>query len=387
MLQEIVDSINCSQTSIDDGTLFCNNYTIVKMDFIDFLEEKSILINTLSTKQVGATVNLELSLPHLNSNGYYEDCAAFVLKNKYTHPSTSYYIEELKCFSSESNDFISRYCHVVKLIDAIKHISKHNYTDVDKDNSIIFREDRSLFLSFTYNHADIENISIENIDKLSTVTDTFEKDNSEKKLLYINELIDFLSKENESSRFEYLLRHISDFVDKSDNAYQYYIRNFSYNKLKAELDNSALDYSKKIQSIINDAQTKLIAIPVAFVLAASSIDWVDIFSIKNIVILFSLFIFATLIEIFLSNQSSSLAILKNNIQSYKASFGNNNQVVSDSFSSVDDEFIKQNNRLTLIRCITWGIPILLTLVFVVKSFITLSPLKFLLICFILTLPI
>lgn len=387
MLQEIAGIIKGSNSSKADGTLFCNNHTITNVDYITFLEEKNILINTLASKKEGVIVNLELSLLHLNFIGYYEDCAAFVLRNKYTIPSKSYYIDELKCFDSEDNDFISRYTHVIKLIDSIKLISKHNYTDVDIDNSIVFREDRSIFLPFTYDHTDIENISVEDADKLSTVANVFSEDISDKRLLFINELIDFLNKIDECSRFKYLLQHISDFFNNSNNAYQYYIRNFSSNKLKAELDNAALDYSRKIQSVINDAQTKLIAIPVAFVLAASSLEWTDIISIKDIVILFSLFIFATLIEIFLSNQTSALKILKGSIQSYKTSFGINNPDVKKSFNLVDEEFIKQSNRLVITRWITWGIPILLTLVLFIRSVVTFSPLKVLLTGLIIALPI
>ncbi|WP_287212773.1 hypothetical protein, partial [Muribaculum sp.] len=145
----------------------------------------------------------------------------------------------------------------------------------------------------------------------------------------------------------------------------YYIRNFSYNKLKSELDNAILDYSKKIQSVINDAQSKLIAIPAAFVLAAANIEFDNILSIKNIAILISLYIFALLIGIFLNNQSSVLNMIDINIQSYKGSFGGNGNVVKDAFILVDKELIKQKNRLFITQFINWGIPALLTLLYIV----------------------
>lgn len=191
------------------------------------------------------------------------------------------------------------------------------------------------------------------------------KNNSEEKLLFINELMEFLSNVTEENRFVYLLQNFNEYYSKSIDSFQYYIRNFSYNKLKSELDNAILDYSKKIQSVINDAQSKLIAIPAAFVLAAANIEFDNILSIKNIAILISLYIFALLIGIFLNNQSSVLNMIDINIQSYKGSFGGNGNVVKDAFILVDKELIKQKNRLFITQFINWGIPALLTLLYIV----------------------
>ena len=130
---------------------------------------------------------------------------------------------------------------------------------------------------------------------MNYATELFKKNNSEEKLLFINELMEFLSNVTEENRFVYLLQNFNEYYSKSIDSFQYYIRNFSYNKLKSELDNAILDYSKKIQSVINDAQSKLIAIPAAFVLAAANIEFDNILSIKNIAILISLYIFALLI--------------------------------------------------------------------------------------------
>lgn len=200
---------------------------------------------------------------------------------------------------------------------------------------------------------------------MNYATELFKKNNSEEKLFFINELMEFLSNVTEENRFVYLLQNFNEYYSKSIDSFQYYIRNFSYNKLKSELDNAILDYSKKIQSVINDAQSKLIAIPAAFVLAAANIEFDNILSIKNIAILISLYIFALLIGIFLNNQSSVLNMIDINIQSYKGSFGGNGNVVKDAFILVDKELIKQKNRLFITQFINWGIPALLTLLYIV----------------------
>lgn len=365
MLRRIIDIIKSSNTEISNGTLFCNGYIIADAECIDYLENNNILENSLYSRKNGECVNLELSLAHLNSIGYYEDCITFCIKNKYVLPSKRFFIEEIKCFEDDNNDFIFIYKKIITLINAISHISKHSYTDVDIHNAIIFREDKSLFLPFIYDSSDIRDIKIEDSEKFTFLSDLFNNSDSDKKLLFINELIDFLSPYNENDRFRYLLLYICEFISKANNAYQYYIRNFSYNKLKSELDNAALEFSKKIQTVINESQTKLIAIPAAFVLSAANIEFNNILSIKNITILISLYIFAVLIGIFLNNQSSVLKMIDKNIQSYKDTFDSNNSVVKEAFTLVDKELKKQKTRLLVTQFINWGIPVLLTLSYII----------------------
>ena len=365
MLRRIIDIIKSSNTEISNGTLFSNGYIIADAECIDYLENNNILENSLYSRKNGECVNLELSLAHLNSIGYYEDCITFCIKNKYVLPSKKFFIEEIKCFEDDDNDFIYIYKKIITLINAISHISKHSYTDVDINNAIIFREDKSLFLPFIYDSSDIRDIKIEDSEKFTFLSDLFNNSDSDKKLLFINELIDFLSPYNENDRFRYLLLYICEFISKANNAYQYYIRNFSYNKLKSELDNAALEFSKKIQTVINESQTKLIAIPAAFVLSAANIEFNNILSIKNITILISLYIFAVLIGIFLNNQSSVLKMIDKNIQTYKDTFDSNNSVVKKAFTLVDKELKKQKTRLLVTQFINWGIPVLLTLLYII----------------------
>lgn len=367
MLQRVVYIISNSSHNIEDGTLFCSNHNIVDCDCIEYLEENNILENTISTKiQIGDTVNLELSLAALNSIGYYEDVTTFILKNKYIIPNGNYYIEEIKCYSSDCNEFLNRYSSVIELINSIKKIAKHNYLDVDTDISIIFSEDKALLLPFIYKAKDIQQISQNNIEN---VAKKFNQDDSKEKLIFINELIDFLFSENETNRFQFLLSHIAEFSDRADNAYQYYIRNFSYNKLKTDLDNTALEYSKKIQSVINDSQTKLIAIPTAFVLVTASMNFDQILSSKNIGIIISLFVFAWLLELFIRNQKSALAFIKQNIDIYKQTFKQMNDTVENAFKIVDVEWKKQNKRILIIKWIIWSVPIIILIISTVFLFI------------------
>jgi hypothetical protein len=358
---------------VEGDTIYLNNHMIICLECIKFLNTQQCVnafyqngnIIVYDDLSIGDTINIELSLLHLSSIGYYENTETFINKNPYYPPSQLYYIRNIDCFSSDNNTIINSYSNVILLIDVIKQNAKHCYSETEVDFSLIFREDKALLLPFIYEALDIQQISNDDIGNLKIVIEIFEKGDSKEKLIFINELIDFLTIQNEDERFKFLLSHIAEFIDRANNAYQYYIRNFSYNTLKTELDNAALEYAKKIQSVINDAQTKLIAIPTAFVLATANMDFSTILSSKNIGILCSLFVFAWLIELFIRNQKSALKFIESNIQSYKSTFTNQNDLVAKSFSIVDAEKKKQKRRLTVIQCITWGTPILLLILSII----------------------
>src|SRR5690606_543283 len=143
---------------------------------------------------------------------------------------------------------------------------------------------------------------------------------SERKKIYTKELIEFLNEEDQENRFCYLYQKFNSFYSKCEAAYAFFLSDFSYSKLKLELESAILDYSKNIRSIINDSQSKLIAIPAAFIIASSQLNLEEILSIKNFLIVFSSFVFSTLIEIFVRNQESSLKIFNDNVSNYKTTF-------------------------------------------------------------------
>lgn len=369
MLTQIVDILTKSNITISDDSLSVDNYKILDESSISSLENcieqiydnKGNIIG-LSDIQKKQNVRIVFSLYRLNQTGYYETSDVFVRKNKIISPA-SYYIQNIG-FQNSEHIFIKKYHALINFIQSIGDLAKYKEESPDITTCVIICEQKALILPIIYSGEDVVNIDFP-IEEMNYATELFKKNNSEEKLLFINELMEFLSNVTEENRFVYLLQNFNEYYSKSIDSFQYYIRNFSYNKLKSELDNAILDYSKKIQSVINDAQSKLIAIPAAFVLAAANIEFDNILSIKNIAILISLYIFALLIGIFLNNQSSVLNMIDINIQSYKGSFGGNGNVVKDAFILVDKELIKQKNRLFITQFINWGIPALLTLLYIV----------------------
>jgi len=363
MLSRIKNIISSSNSNFDvsSGVCICSDYKVSDKECLAYLYrqecfEQSIFIEDLSDNDI---INLELSLPKLIKIGFYYSFESFVLSNKYAFPDSDFYIYDIDSSQVAENKNLAKHKSIINLINSLKYIAKHSYFNAGVYNAIIFREDKSLFLSFEFKVNTVLSIKESEVEIINNISNIFCEAVSEKKLLFINELINFLTKVNdESQRFIYLLSNISDFYEKSTNAYQYYLRDFSYNKLKLELDSTALEFAQKIQSVINESQTKLIAIPTVFVLAFISFDYSDLLSNKNIFTIISLFIFAILIQLFLNNQFSTLRFINENITSYKETFNRNDiDKISSKFTLVDKEREKQKKRLILIEAILWLIPV------------------------------
>lgn len=371
MLREIAHLISKHRTDIGEGTLFVYDITITDETekIIQYLESKNAIENSNYKATIGKIINLELTLARLNSIGYYEDVDALVRKNRYEYPSDIFYIKELDQFSDGTNTgLLLQYQKIIEFIDAIKQIAKHTFQDTGVDIAIIFRDDKSLILPFHYSSEDVFNLL--EIKSIEFISNALKEANSEKKQLFVNELIDMLVVITEEERFSTILSSILTFEDKCNNAYQFYLRDFSYNKLKIELDSKALEFTQKIQSVINDSQTKLVTIPTAFVLVFVAFDFDNLLTVKNVASIMSLFIFAIIIQIFLNNQYSVLRFTKTNIDAYKETFKQNNiEKILEKFTIVDAELKKQRNRLHLVTVILWLIPVALFIVWALLQFL------------------
>lgn len=361
MLKEIVNIVQNSTSKIDGNTLFCL-YNIVNVEIIKDLYNDGIIENSsIDNIKIGEDYDLEFSVLRLQKNGFYLDLNQFILDNKYFIPADSVFIHQENNFIDET-DFFSKYKKNIELINELKSNSKHYYADADIESLIIVREEKSLVIILDYDTVDLDLLTLESINAISSLIESLKDINfPDRKNIYLNELVDFLSEIDENKRFETLIKKFNDYFDKANKSYNFYLRNFSYNKLKLEIDSKAIEFNQKLQSVINDSQTKLIAIPAAFVLVLSAFDYDKINNPKNFIATSGLFIFSILLQLFVNNQKSSIRFIEENIEYYKSTFKNQERKeVEKSFSNVNSEKNKQFDRLILIEVILWLVPIFTT---------------------------
>ena len=370
ILDNVLQIISSSKVSVENGTLFCNDWIVTNKKIIQCLLDNNCIEQNLYIDDIsiGDIISLELSISELYKMGFYDTYENFILKNKYEFSQNAFYILEDKIYSKDKNNIFIRKMEIFYyFINSIKGIAKHTFGDFDILNAVISNEKQSVVISFEYSYKDIQNLNDEQLKKIDDISNTINGNNLEKRNLYINEFIDFLQNK-QSDNFKIVLENISELQENCCSAYQYYISNFSSNKLKFEINTKVIDYTTKIQNIINDAQTRLITIPSAFVLAGLALDfnqWNLMLSLKNVITIASLFIFCILIQLFLSNQKAILRIIDDDIKDFKTSFKISNSII-EKFNCVDETLKKQRIRLRIITILLWLIPIFFVLLLIIS---------------------
>lgn len=360
MLNKIVDIIkNSSSMKIEENIIFCA-YEIVDLKIIKELYDGNVIENSLvDNYKINDKVNLEFSIASLLSQGFYVTVDLFLKWNYYEFPNREIYIHELGSYLNDSDIFKRKYSSVIQLISEINTTSKYSYQEEEILNSIIVREDKSLFLSFKYSNEDLDSIDEESLTLIDSYSEVLKSDTTtDKKNIYLNELIEFLIVKEESERFSFLLKNFKSYISKSASTFNFYLRNFSFNKLKVELDAKALEFYQKLQAVINDSQAKLIAIPTALVFVLSTFDYNDINSLKNYLSLIGLIVFSIFIQIFINNQKSAIGFIEENINYYKLSYSNDESELQKSFQKVYKERDKQLRRIMQIQLLLWFVPVL-----------------------------
>ncbi|PZU19477.1 MAG: hypothetical protein DI622_08870 [Chryseobacterium sp.] len=343
-------------------------------DLIENIKDSSgSLINIDNVSVSSQTVFIEFVTAELKKKGYYITFADFIVDNRFEADET-FYIQELNYNneSSGNHEKIEKYKTLLELIQ--KLILKSKFVkDEDVKTLFLFQENKFIELPIDNGIVYEDSLQSENIGLVEEYVKNIDE-YKEKRSIFLQELIDFLSPER-SNRFKYLLSNFKEFFERCNTSFEFYLSNFSYNKVKMEIDNSVFEHSKNIRNIINDAQSKLIAIPAAFVLAATQIDFSNVISIKNIIIIASSFIFSYIISIFIQNQKNALNIVSENVKNYKKSFLQTkaddmpqakglpsiSKLLKDSYEKIESELINQKTKLRILQFIGWAISAILVI--------------------------
>ncbi|WP_286883094.1 hypothetical protein [Sphingobacterium sp. UBA5980] len=378
-----IDSIN------SDDFIYKLKVTKENVDFLKLIYEDNFVecyriqtgeqINVENIDNLlGQELLIECVTAHFEKIGFYLTKTKFIVSNRFETPNI-YYIKDIDYLSSSSKEHedIQKYLNIVSLISCL--ISKAKFVSEEHHKNLYLVQDNS-FLELTIENSEYEDYF--DFKHISIITHFINSINSsqEKRTIFLKELIDYLSTKLKSERLNELLINIEAFVERCDTSYEYYLSNFSFNKIRLELDSAVLEFSKNIRAIINESQSKLIAIPAAFVLAVTQISFSSPYSLKSILIVLSTFLFSYIISVFIKNQKNALDIIEDNIENYKRNytesslnklgdeenFLNLKALIKTTFVKIDTELKEQTSRLKVLQFCNWGVPIgLFTILFIV----------------------
>lgn len=153
--------------------------------------------------------------------------------------------------------------------------------------------------------------------------------------------------------FAELLARFGDFVEKLNASYQLYVSEFSFQKVKAEIEKEKLDATTKLNKVFSDIQSQLLAVPAALILVGGQMENTGVWASKNLFIWLGIVVFSILMTLLVRNQRHTLTAVKQEIdQQWQQIKGKHHSVADrfeDSYKQLDKRY---QHQVWLIRVVS-----------------------------------
>lgn len=260
--------------------------------------------------------------------------------------------------AGEVPDDIRRYldtCHLIKFLTAI---SDHAH-DTAGIRRLVFLGKEKLELPIEYVFEDVKPL-----EGLKEFVAEFTSDihTDQKKTIARTVLSEMFA--DGSPSFSQLLDRFADFRARCIAGYQLYVSEFSFQKIKNEVEKEKLEFTLKLNKIFSEIQSQLLVIPVALILAGGQLERDHGFSMKNLVILGGCLVFAFLMALLIRNQRNSLAAVKEEIDNQWGRIEGEHALVASKFR---ESYASLNKRYQDQRRLIFAIDILVSMSLIVTA--------------------
>ena len=325
------------------------------------IDAKTILLEKVSLEAIPISVIITIYTFNLKGARYYESLNQFIASNYKGLPAVPFYIQDENYFSSDQELSLNLkfYLQVIELIELLSGISDYQ-EDVDGEYfKLVFFEKKkiSLVTRFTSNQ-------LRDINDLKILKDQFNNahDREQRIEIFRTEMVNFLFGYPEDMRLGVLIMSFDQVYTNYVQSHFLYLEKFSYYDIKAQVDKDKLDYVKKIASTVNDIQSKMIAVPAAFLLTVTLFDFTQAFVLKNTLIIIACLLFALLLEVLLTSQFDVLKYTKTEIKEIEDQLTEKNKEehlngLIQSFSGMNNAIQRQKFFLWVFRFIVWAVPV------------------------------
>ena len=130
----------------------------------------------------------------------------------------------------------------------------------------------------------------------------------EQKKTIVKSILLEMKKEAEADRFSIglIMSRFDEFSRRVSSSYQLYVSEFSFQKIKAEVEKSKFEALAKINKVFSEIQNQLLAVPVALVVVCGQMEVSNGFSLKNLFIMAGSLVFAIFMFFLILNQRNTL---------------------------------------------------------------------------------
>lgn len=226
-----------------------------------------------------------------------------------------FYLVEGDCYCKYEDEGsyteqIKNYFVAAKLANALLSIADHQ-GGIGSEKTIIFLGKDKLEFTIDYTIADLSF----DID-LSAFTGTYldsDIHREQKRTIIKTVLFEMFSGRDVVPILE-LLCKFNDFVRRIDASYQLYVSEFSFEKVKEQIEKEKLDATTKLNKVFSDIQNQLLAVPAALILAGGQMVQEHVWSTKNISIWLGVVVMSIFMSMLIRNQRNTLQAVTSEIE-------------------------------------------------------------------------
>lgn len=243
-----------------------------------------------------------------------------------------FYIADLDYLHSETNENtpgqVQGYLDAVSLYTLLRKISDHG-KDIDSDCLVFFNKEKvDLFVSYSASE-------IQPLEKLEDFRIGFIEDeiHSDQKATIVKVVLLELSKEFEGPlSIGLITENFDEFYRRVSSGYQLYVSEFSFQKVKAEVEKSKLEFISRINKVFSDIQNQLLTVPAALIIAGSQYEKSNHLTLKNGMIAAGVIIFSFFMILLIVNQRNTLRSIIREVDSEWSLIKNKHKMIKLQFT-------------------------------------------------------
>lgn len=222
-------------------------------------------------------------------------------------------------------ELVKGYLDASLFASTLNDISDHSLPLAPK---AIFLQGEKLELSLAYASSDL--LILQGLEKFIFDFVKAEIHKEQKATIIKGVLIEML-KNNEIDRLTVscLIKRFSEFLERVNANYQLYVSEFSFEKIKEQVESEKFEFTLKLNKVFSDIQNQLLAVPIALVLVSSQMKLENGLSFLNMSIWCGVLIFGIFMSLLVRNQRSTLNAIKLEIDSQWNSIQTKHKFVAD----------------------------------------------------------
>lgn len=315
----------------------------------------AVLQGDPSSLAIGQTIRLQLNPPRIGEGRLFRDVAALVEAGK-LHEPTHYFLWKPKRAKDDLGlpEIIGRYRKVLVLIGLLKEAAA--YLDEAKAELVFFRDGR-FDVPVRYAASDLTAELDASIRKLiAQFDDTLHRE--QKLSMLASAVQETTARVEPRARFVELLCHVDDVTHALAESYRLFCSNFSYEKIKSDIQDAHIEFTTKIHKTFSDIQSQLLAIPVATVIVATQMKHAEGINSQfwiNTGVLLGSVIFVVLFWLLVVNQRHTLTVLEEEIDRREAAIAKDHERIMDlfegTFRTLRQRVASQKRIIAIVRVI------------------------------------